>query len=172
MAGADPEDQPAATEVVEGGVLLGGEQRVAQADDGDVTEQPYPLGGGGEEGEGGDRVVPDRAHRGREPARDGDVVAAGDVVEAGALGAAGDVQEVLGSGGGLPRFGVEGALRLDGELDAVPDHLGPSQSPSGVSPRRSIAFPRTIRSTTSASRCPICASPTSLDFGQVESEWG
>lgn len=48
----------------------------------------------------------------------------------------------------------------------------PAQSPSPVSPSSSIAFPRTIRSTTSGGRCPIWASPTSFDFGQVESEWG
>ncbi len=47
-----------------------------------------------------------------------------------------------------------------------------TQRPSGVSPSRSIAFPRTIRSTTSGARWPIWASPTSFDRGQVESECG
>ncbi len=48
----------------------------------------------------------------------------------------------------------------------------PGHNPSGVRPRRSMALPRTMRSTTSGSRWPIWDSPTSRDLGQVESEWG
>ncbi len=173
---AHPEDQPAAAEVVEGGVLLGGEQGVSQADDRDVAEQPDAGGGGGEEGERGDGVVPDRAHRGGQPARDADVVAAREVGEAGPVGGAGDAEEVLGARARLPGLGVDRALRLDGKLHPVRQRHrappAPGHSPSAVSPSRSMALPRTMRSTTSGSRCPICASPTSRDLGQVESEWG
>jgi hypothetical protein len=178
MSGPDPEDQTAARQVIEGGVLLGREEWMPQPHDGDVTEQPYPLGGRREEGEGGDGVVPDRAHRGREAARDGDVVAAREVGEAGAVGGAGDLDEVAGARTGLPLFRVDRALRLDGKLHPVqqPGPFGvqrlPFHSPSSVSPSSSMALRRTIRSTTSASRCPICASPTSRDLGQVESECG
>ncbi len=51
-------------------------------------------------------------------------------------------------------------------------HAAPAHSPSGVSPSSSMALPRTIRSTVSSGRCPIWASPTSLERGQVESECG
>jgi hypothetical protein len=67
VSGADPEDQAPAAQVVEGRVLLGGEQRVPQPDDRDMAQQPYALGDSGQEGEGGDGVVPDRAHGGGEP---------------------------------------------------------------------------------------------------------
>ncbi len=168
------EDQPPCGEVIESGVLLGAEQGVPKAHDGDVAEQPDALGDGGEVGEGGDRVVPDRAHRRGQPARDGHVVADGEVVEPGTVHGPGDPDQVGGPAGGLPVLGVEGALRLDRQLDAVGQaaHRDPCHSPSPVSPSSSIAFPRTIRSTTSAGRCPICASPTSRDLGQVESECG
>ncbi len=171
MSGPHPEDQPAAGEVVEGGVLLGGEQRVPQPDDGHMAEQPDPPGHGGEVGEGGDGVVPDRAHRRGEPARDGHVVAAGEVAEPGTLRGPRHRHQVLRSGPGLPGLREQGALRLHGQLDAVRQGTH-RQSPPGVRPSSSMAFPRTIRSTTSAGRCPICASPTSRDFGQVESECG
>lgn len=161
-----------AAEVVEGRVLLGGEQRVAQADDGDVREQPDPVGHGGQVGEGGHGVVPDRAHGLGQPVRDRHVVAGGDVGESGAVGGAGDLDEVGGARVRLPGFGVERGLGLDRELDAVVETHRGLQRPSGVSPSSSIALPRTIRSTTSGARWPICASPTSRDFGQVESEWG
>lgn len=175
VSGTDPEEQPASAEVVERGVLLGGEQGVPQPDDRDMAEQPDAFGGGGQEGERGDGVVPDGAHRGGQPARDADVVAARQVGEAGPVGGAGDVQQVLGTGLRLPGLGVEGALRLDGKLHPVPQaHRTPppGHSPSSVSPSSSMAFPRTIRSTTSGARCPICASPTSRDLGQVLSECG
>lgn len=55
---------------------------------------------------------------------------------------------------------------------AVRTPQAPAQSPSAVNPSSSIALPRTIRSTTSGARWPIWDSPTSRDFGQVESEWG
>ena len=44
VPGPDPEDQPAAGEMVEGGVLLGGDQRMPQADDRDMAQQPHVLG--------------------------------------------------------------------------------------------------------------------------------
>lgn len=189
VTGAHAEDQPASGEVVESGVLLGRQERVAQADHRDMAEQPDPFGDGGQVGERGDGVVPDRAHRGREAARYGHVVAGGDVREPGPVGGARDLRQVLRSGVRLPGLGVEGALRLDRQLHPVGEpgagpvrppfpggaHLalpGPAHSPSFVRPSSSIAFRRTMRSTTSGSRWPICASPTCRDSGQVESEWG
>lgn len=172
MARTHAENQPAAAEMVEGGVLLGGDQGVPQPDHRHVAQQPDAFGHGRQVGEGGDRVVPDRAHRGGEAARDRHVVAGGDVREPGTVGGPGHLDEVLRTGAGLPGFGVDRALGLDGQLDAVLHHFGPPQRPSGVRPSSSMALPRTIRSTTSGSRCPIWASPTSRDLGQVESEWG
>ncbi len=174
VPGAHPEDQAAAAEVVEGGVLLGGEQRVAQAHDRHMAEQADAFGDAREVGEGGDGVVPDGAHGRGQAVRDADVVAGRDVVEARPVGGPRDPDEVGGPRVGLPGLGVDGALGLHRELQPVGEggHLGPSHRPAGVRPRRSIALPRTIRSTTSGARWPICASPTSRDFGQVESEWG
>lgn len=119
VPGPDPEDQPPATEVVEGGVLLGGDERMAQPDDGDMAHEQHALGDPGEKGERGDRVVPDGAHALRQPTRDRDVVAAGDVGEPAAIGGAGDADEIGGGRRRLPGFRVDGALRLDRQLHPV-----------------------------------------------------
>jgi hypothetical protein len=119
VPGADPEDQPAAGEMVERRVLLGGDEGVTEPDDGDMAEEPYALGHSRQEGERGDGVVPDGTHRRGEAPRDGDVVAAREVVEAGAVGDSGDFGEVVRAGCGLPGLGVDRALRLDRELHSI-----------------------------------------------------
>ncbi|KJY45469.1 hypothetical protein VR46_14610 [Streptomyces sp. NRRL S-444] len=141
VAGADAEDQPAAREVVEGGVLLGAEQRVAQAQDRDVAQQADVLGDPGQEGEGGHRVVPDGAHGSGEPARDGDVVTGGDVPEAGPVGGPRHLGEVDGGGRGLPGLGVDGALRLDRELHPV-DQPALRKHARHAAPPRFVCRPR------------------------------
>src|SRR5262249_14125917 len=54
---------------------------------------------------------------------DGDVIAHGDVEEAGLVARAGDARDLVGAGSPLPRGGEEGRLRDDGKLH--PPHQGP-----------------------------------------------
>ncbi len=161
VPGADPEDQPPAREVVQGRVLLGADQRMLEGGQGDVAEQPYAGGGRRQVGEGGDRVVPDRAHGGGQPARDADVLAAGDVGEAVAVGGAGDLHEVGGARPGLPRLRVEGALRLHGELDAV------GQLPFGQHPHPVVAACAASRSAVH-----VRVHPRALGRRPVVGGWG
>ena len=136
VAGADAEDDPAAGQLVEGGEGLGRDERVPVGGDVDVAEQPGALGDAGEPAEGGDGVVPDGAHRLGPVGGDGDVVADGDVVEAGLVAGPGDGGELVAAGGRLPRLGVVGRLRLHRQLHAeahrgLPRNLTDRQTDSG-----------------------------------------
>ena len=109
VAGADAEDDPAARELVEGGERLGRHQRVAVGGDVDVAQQP-----------GAASVMPASQPsvatvsyqtvlmRLGPVGGDGDVVAHGDVDEAGLVGRPGDRRELVAPGGRLPRLGVVG----------------------------------------------------------------
>ena len=85
---AHADDHPASRQHVERGELLGGPQRVPLGGDVDVGDEPHPGGDPGQPPQGGDGVVPGRAHGPGQPARDGGVIAHRHVEEAALLGLA------------------------------------------------------------------------------------
>ena len=94
VPGADAEQEPAARQHVEGGRLLGEDERVPLREDDDPGGEQQPLGGGGHEAEVHERVE-DRVlglhRRGHHPrARHDDVLAGPDRVEAELLGEPGE----------------------------------------------------------------------------------
>jgi hypothetical protein len=126
---ADAHDDPPARDRIERGERLGHGERVAVRGDVDVAEQPGAAGDAGQPAEGRHGVPPGRAH-GRGPVLgDGQVVAHGQVPEAGLVGRPCDRTQLVGAGVRLPRLDVEGALGLDGELHPV--HEAPGRQDCG-----------------------------------------
>jgi hypothetical protein len=132
MSGPDAEDGAAGGELVEGGEGLRRLERVPVGRHVHVGEQACASRDAGEPAERGHRVVPDRAHGLGAVARDGDVVAHGDVVEPRGVAGLGDAGELVSAGDRLPRLGVVARLRLDRELHPVP-HVAPSRESDGPS---------------------------------------
>ena len=99
VAGADAEQEPPAGQHVEGGGLLGEDERVPLREDDDPGGEQQPLGGGGHEAEVHERVEDRvlRLHRRRRHpwARHHDVLAGPDRVEAELLGEPSDGDRVV-----------------------------------------------------------------------------
>ena len=90
VAGAHPDDEASAREVVDRRELLGRPQRVALGQDQHVREQVGARRHRGQPAQRGGRVVPDGAHGVGQAARDGGVVAHAEVEEARLVGHPGD----------------------------------------------------------------------------------
>ena len=119
VSGADADDRPPVRQEVERRERLGGGERRLVGGDEDVRHQPRARGVRREIGKRRDRIEPLRRHHLRGLARDGDVVADGDVQEPGVVARLRDADHVVDRSLSLPRHRHAHRQRLHRELHAV-----------------------------------------------------